>query len=100
MNNFNILKIALAILILLCLADMPYGFFMLVRNSAMIVFAILAYDASKNKKETEVIIYIGLAILFQPIFKIALGRELWNIVDVIVAGGLLFTVFTSKDKKG
>ena len=99
MNNFNILKIALAILLLLCLADMPYGFFMLVRTSAMIVFAILAYDASKNKKETEVIIYIGLAILFQPIFKIALGRELWNIVDVIVALGLIYTIYDTSNKK-
>jgi hypothetical protein len=30
------------------------------------------------------IIYGGLALLFQPFFKIALGREMWNIVDVVV----------------
>jgi len=30
-----------------------------------------------------------LALLFQPFFKISLGRTLWNIVDVIVGIGLL-----------
>ena len=28
----------------------------------------------------------ALALLFQPFFKLALGRPLWNIVDVAVAG--------------
>jgi hypothetical protein len=37
--------------------------------------------------------------LFQPFFKIALGRELWNIVDVIVAIGLIITLFLDKQQK-
>ena len=44
--------------------------------------AIVAY---KEKKETAFFGYIALAILFQPFFKIALGRSLWQIIDVIVA---------------
>lgn len=44
--------------------------------------AIVAY---KEKKETALIGYIALAILFQPFFKIALGRSIWQIIDVIVA---------------
>jgi hypothetical protein len=39
------------------------------------------------------IIYGGLALLFQPFFKIALGREIWNVVDVIVGIGLLVSIF-------
>jgi len=50
-------------------------------------------DTDQQNKQTEMIIYIGLALLFQPFFKIALGRELWNIVDVIVGIGLLVSVF-------
>jgi len=34
-----------------------------------------------------------LAILFQPLLKIALGREGWNVVDVIVGVGLLVSMF-------
>jgi hypothetical protein len=39
------------------------------------------------------IIYGGLALLFQPFFKISLGRQIWNIVDVVVGIGLLISIF-------
>lgn len=38
------------------------------------------------------ILFIVLAILFRPFAKIALGRVIWNIVDVIVAGYLIYLV--------
>jgi hypothetical protein len=38
------------------------------------------------------IIYGGLALLFQPFFKTALGRDLWNIVDVFVGIGLIISI--------
>jgi len=76
------IKIVLTNLLFLCLADMPYGFYQFVRFAGLIGFAILAYQANQQGRQTEMIIYGGLALLFQPFFKIALGRELWNIVDV------------------
>lgn len=72
---------------------MPYGFYQLVRFIAMIGFAILAYTASEKGQKAEVIIYAGLALLFQPLFKINLGRQIWNIVDVIVGVALLISIF-------
>ncbi len=89
----NAIKIGLAILLFLCLADMPYGFYQFVRFVGLIGFAILAYQAHEQSRQTEMIIYGGLALLFQPFFKIALGREIWNIVDVIVGIGLLISIF-------
>lgn len=92
----KVIKVGLAILLLLCLADMPYGYFQFVRWAAMVGFALLAFDASEKNRQQEMILYIGLAILFQPVFKIALGRGLWNIVDVVVAGFLIFSGLNSK----
>lgn len=91
--NTNIIKIVLAILFLLCLLDFPYGYYQFVRFAGMIGFAVLAYKAHEQGRKTEIIIYFGLAILFQPFFKIALGREIWNIVDVVVGIGLLISIF-------
>lgn len=88
----KLIKTILAILFFLCLAKIPYGYYQLVRFLALIGFGILAYQAKQQGKQTEMIIYGALALLFQPFFKIALGRELWNIVDVIVGIGLLFSV--------
>jgi hypothetical protein len=88
MNN-NTIKISLAVLLLLCLFHMPYGYYQLIRFIGMVGFGYLAYEASQSKKEIEVFIYLGLAILFQPILKISLGRSLWNLIDSLVAIGLI-----------
>lgn len=76
---------------------MPYGYYEFVRFTALIGFAILAYDANKQNKQTEMIVYGSLALLFQPFFKIALGRDLWNIVDVIVGVGLIVSIFSKSN---
>ncbi len=73
---------------------MPYGYFQFIRLASLVVFTILAYQSFENNKQMELIIYVGLALLFQPFFKISLGRELWNIVDVIVGIGLVISSFT------
>ncbi len=94
----NLIKIFLALLFFLCLADMPYGYYQFARFAGLIGFGILAYQANSNGKQTQAIIYIILAVLFQPFIKISLGRELWNIVDVIVAVALLISLVLRKDK--
>lgn len=94
----NIVKLVLAILLFLCLVDMPYGFYQFVRFSAMIGFGILAYQAHEQGKQVEMIVFGSLALLFQPLVKIALGRDMWNLVDIIVGVYLLFSVINNKKK--
>jgi hypothetical protein len=91
----KLIKVLLAILYFLCLLDMSYGFYEFVRFVSLIGFAILTYIAHKENKNTEMIIYGSLAILFQPFFKIALGRVIWNILDVIVGIGLVISLKSS-----
>ena len=90
------LYIGLAIALILCLFPMPYVFYQFVRFAAMAIFAYLAYCEYKNSHVDRMILFIVLAILFQPFAKIALGRVLWNIVDVIVAGYLFYLVVQNK----
>jgi hypothetical protein len=99
MNIENIIKIVLAILFFICLVDMPYGYFQFVRLAAMIGFSYLAYSANQQTNKNEVFIYIALAILFQPFIKIALGRTIWNIVDLVVGIGLVLSLFKNKIAK-
>lgn len=90
------LYIGLAITLILCLFSMPYGYYQFVRFFAMAIFAYLAYCEYKNSHVDRMIVFIILAILFQPFAKIALGRVMWNIVDVIVAGYLVFLALRRK----
>ena len=85
----NLIRFILAILLFICLLDMPYGYFQLVRYLAMIGFSILAYDSYQKGKQTQAIIFLCLVILFQPLLKISLGRQIWNWVDAIVGIWLL-----------
>ena len=98
MNIERIIKIILAGLLFLCLLEMPYGFYQLVRMVALIVFSILAYQSYNNGYVNMTILYLGLAILFQPVIKISLGREIWNVVDLIVGGYLVISLFIGQNK--
>ena len=83
----------LSAIFLLCLAPMPYGYYTLVRVIATVVFGIYAYKCYVAKKEGLTWVFVTLALLFQPFAKIALGRVIWNVIDVIVAIGLIVLFF-------
>ncbi len=94
----SLIKIVLAILFFLCLADWPYGYYEIVRFIALVGFFLLAYHGYNQSNLTEILIYGSLGLLFQPFLKIALGRELWNVVDVIVGLGLIISLIMTENK--
>ena len=93
----TIIKIILSVLLLVCLLDMPYGYYQLVRFLGMIGFAILANYNYKNNN-TWFVLWLASAILINPIFKISLGRDIWNILDVIWAILLVASLFNKQTK--
>ena len=98
-NTMRNLFIPLAILMLLCLLPMPFGYFQLVRFVSTIAFCLFAYRYYRERNETLTYTFGILALLFQPFYKVALGRTIWNVVDVIVAIGLI-VLFIYERKKG
>lgn len=89
------IKISLAIFLLLCLLDMPYGYYQWVRWSAMVGFGLLAFQTQGHLR----LLYLALALLFQPFLKIALGRGIWMGVDILVATGLILSLLLVKNKE-
>jgi hypothetical protein len=89
----NILKIITSILLLLCLLNMPYGYYQLVRLVSFASFLVIANISHKEEQNNLMYLFIFFAILFQPFIKVALGRQIWNIVDVVVAVILLGSIF-------
>ena len=94
----SVIYIILTVLLLLCLAKMPYGFFQIVRFLAFVGFGYLAYLQYKYKNIDRMILFGVLALLFQPFLPLKIGRILWNIVDVIVAGYLIYLLVQSANK--
>lgn len=99
MKQQQVVKIlygGVAALLILCLFDMPYGFYNLVRFVAAAAFCYLAYISFTRKSIDRMVVFIALALLFQPFAKIALGRVIWNIVDIAVAAYLCYLLIIKK----
>ena len=92
------LKIILAIFFIGCLFEMNYGYYQLVRFLGMVGFGILAI-LTFEKNKIWFIIWLSSAILINPIFKIAIGREIWKIVDIIWAILLIVSIFIKTGNK-
>ncbi len=91
------LYLILAALLLACLFPLPYGYYTLVRYVSMIGFGWMAYNYYTESKKALMVTCGALALLFQPLVKIALGRTVWNVVDVIVA--VLLVILWIKERK-
>ena len=90
--------LVIAAILLLCLAPMPYGYFQLVRLLSTIAFGVMAFQYYKEGKEKWAYTFGTLVLLFQPLYRISLGRTVWNIIDVIVAIGLIILFFWEWEK--
>lgn len=73
------------LLLLLALAPMPYGFYMLVRIATCGFFVLAALRLKASGRITQTIVAALIALLFNPFAKIALGRDLWAVADVAAA---------------
>ena len=96
----TIVKVILSIMFFICLLDMPYGYYQFVRFAGFLGFFLLAYFSYEQNRKVEVIIYVGLVLLFQPFIKVALGRTIWNVVDAVIAIGLIGSIFYKSKKQG
>ena len=100
MDSINLEKgvtILIAILLFLCILDMPYGYYELVRFISFLGFSYLAYINNERGNTFQTFLFAALALLFQPFMKIALGRLIWNIVDIVVGVYLLLTLNSTKN---
>ena len=66
-----------------CLLHMPYGYYQFVRLAVCIAMGWLAY--MEKEKPALVLACIGIAILFNPIFKVYLNKHDWNVIDIAIA---------------
>ena len=104
-NLFNIneyfkvtlIKSILIILFLLCILKMPYGYYQLVRFIGMISFGFFTFR-NYEKNKIWFIIWLGSAILINPILKISFGRVIWNTLDVVWAIILIVSIFFNQNK--
>lgn len=85
-------SIALSIILLLSVVPLPYGFYIILRLVTAIIAVCWAVKLAEQEKTTLAIISAGVALLFQPFFKITLDKLTWNIIDVLLAVCLIIII--------
>jgi len=71
----------------------PYGYYTLLRWVACGVFLYLAYLAFESKRTVWLWVLGINAVIYNPIIRIHLTREIWNVLNVISIVILVVSIF-------
>lgn len=71
---------------------MPYGYYQFVRLASTGSFLYLGYVAKEDGENVTPVIYVLLALLFQPFIKVVFEKGIWNTIDIVVAIGLIVSL--------
>jgi hypothetical protein len=93
-NSFTKYFIILSIFMLFgAIAEWPYGYYTLLRWITCIASMLVTFQAFEKNIDWAKIIFIVIAILFNPLAPIYLSRSTWMPIDIITA---IFFIFAMK----
>lgn len=82
--------IGMAALLFIAVLPMPYGYYTLVRLASTVFFGYLSYCFFSRKQAVLGSVCLLSALLFQPLVKVGLGKEIWSVVDAIAGVFVIF----------
>lgn len=79
----------------------PYGYYILLRWVCCGVFAYCAFQvlALGDEKQGWAWVFGITALIYNPILRVHLNRELWQILNIVTAVILVVSIFVLKVKK-
>ena len=99
-SDLKIPFISVTVLSLIALFPMPYGYYTVLRICVTICGGLTAYIGfNTGKKDIWVWLCIAVAIVFNPIIPVHLTREIWSVLNVLVAGLFGYLAYTALKKK-
>jgi uncharacterized membrane protein len=85
--TFGIAALILAIL------GMPFGYYALLSVFICILSLYVAWEIRRADAISALIfLFVGLAVLYNPILPLRLGRSLWIFVNIITIGIYIYTI--------
>lgn len=78
-------SVVIAFLLLIAILPLPYGYYTFLRWVTCGMAAFTAYITYQWGYKWALLIFIPLAILFNPIFPIHLTKEIWQPIDIACA---------------
>lgn len=90
MNLTKLSRLIASAMLFLAVANLPYGYYRFLRIVITLIAGVSAYNSYKKENYILFIAFLGIAILFNPIFPIYLSKDIWVPIDVIT--GLFFGI--------
>ena len=99
MNIKQLLSLIVIAFLVAAQFNVPYGFYMLLKLVVCSSSIYLAYKLLSQQNQAKItgLLLALTALLYNPIFKVYLGRDLWGPVNIVTALLFLFLVFKLKD---
>jgi hypothetical protein len=98
MKKVNIFLLSGAVALLVAIADLPYGYYQLLRWAVCGIGIYSVYLAYKQKKKAWIWTFGIIALVFNPIFRFHFGKAGWQVIDVMAGIIYLIGAFKVKPK--
>ena len=85
------IKLVLSILLLICLFDMPYSYYQLIRVISFVLIGYFSFLEYRLNRIIFFLIFLIGALIFNPFVKIILTKDIWVIIDIIYASLIFIT---------
>ena len=73
-------------------AEWPYGYYILLRWITCITSILVAFQAFEKNIDWAKVVFIVIAILFNPLAPIYLSRSIWIPLDIVTAILFIFAI--------
>ena len=95
----NVIVKSVSIMMLLIAAlELPYDYYVFLRWIICGSSGYFAYIYFQDGFRKVGYVFLGIAIIFNPIAPFYLNKSTWIIIDIIVAGMFLISIFVRKKK--
>ena len=100
MTKLNKTPIILSIIILLLAipSGWPYGFYTFLRFLVCGTSVYVVIFSHENKRKFWFWVFITIAVLFNPLIPIHLSKDIWVVLDLLIAIVLGSSLFLLKNK--
>lgn len=96
--TYNIFRLISFLALLIGIANLPYGYYVMLRFLVCGVSVYGAYISSNINNKFWLWTLGIIALLFNPIIPIHMDKESWVVIDFITAVIMLVSIFFIKDK--
>ena len=84
-------------MLVIAVLPLPYGYFMLLRLVVTAAAAYVAYENFSRDIASWGIVFVIIALLFNPFYVVHFDKALWAVIDLIVAGLFFINSRTHQD---